>query len=89
MDVEDISAFESREIKLKICSVCVEMMGLEEAVENQPWICSRCSTPLVGEIMHFQRCYPDDQCSYEHMHHKCYADMVSELIELPQEPYDA
>ncbi|AKA47844.1 hypothetical protein IX51_00695 [uncultured archaeon] len=80
MSIEDISAFESREVKMKLCEVCVDTRGLDRAIEDQAWVCSKCNTPLVGEIIHLQRCYSPDECTYEHLHHACYGQMATEMI---------
>lgn len=76
MEENLISAYESREIKTKLCQVCVETRGLKDAMEDQPWICSRCRTPLVGEIIHLEKCFSPGHCYYEHMHHACYNLMI-------------
>lgn len=80
MDAENISAFESREMKVKVCQICVNTRGFEQAIEDQVWACSKCNTPLVGEIIHLQRCYAPEECVYEHLHLTCYGEMASEIL---------
>lgn len=80
MSVDYSTAFPSREVKLKLCEYCIEVRGIEKAMEVQAQVCSKCKTPLVGSIVHFQTCLTPDECTYEHMHEACYTNVVLDLM---------